>query len=529
METLTAAIDTVIITDEGKIIRKGLEDLTSRPINYIRGRTDITEISPKYSSKSIMNVIFQELEPDKDDRENQLKEPPAEEKPTEETPVEETSTEEKPTEEKPTEEKPTTTTNDWINPDSINVAVNLLAKRKNGPTIYYDKHGNGVAYNKVTPDNINDLYLDKAGKKPLIDVMKTIKDSMAKRKAQITKQAALFGEDIDKESKEVLTEAPIITLNDKDIMNPANLDFRRKIADAQAEEDAAKEAERAEEERAVYRRKYGKVTSILEDGLKNSKDSTDILEDINSILVPARDECDTVGGEIVRAMMRILYRWYNDGDRFYQGYGLETAGGSASYLANHIESIEKSIDHLLQDYDYSYDEDDDKYEQFIKEMTNNVIDYLRNNENIMFTPNVEDSREWDTDYLEENQPKYEYELPISDDIRTLVDNQILTAWDLNEYVDNWMDWNNAYAGASCSRPWSQYSAEVTVVDLTKDGLDELEQTFRKNGRFSDERVEEFWSELVDEHRDELEDDMDYEDSYEEEDDYNTEIDTDDDI
>ena len=164
-----------------------------------------------------------------------------------------------------------------------------------------------------------------------------------------------------------------------------------------------------------------------------------------------------------------------------------------------------------------------------EEMTNNVIDYLRSNENVMFTPNVEDSREWDTDYLEENQPKYEYELPSSDDIRTLVDNQVLTAWDLNEYVEDWMGWNGVYAGASCSRPWSHYSDTVTVVDLTKDGLGELEYTFRKNGRFSEEAVEEFWRDLVDEHRDELESEDDYEDSYDEEPEYDTDIDTDDDI
>ena len=537
MKMLAKAIDTVIITPQGKIIRRGLEDLSKHPINYIRGRTDLTDIAPKYSSKilQLVNQAVSKTFEDEDEtpREETRTEPRAEE-PT--TPPDTTSDKPETTSDKPettgtapVESAPDSSTS-WVTHESIQAAVTLLAKRKNGPTIYYDKAGNSVRYDKVTVDNVNDLFVDKEGKQPLVDVMKSIKDKMAQRKAQIVKQAALFGEDVNKEDKEILTEAPIITLDDNDINNPSEVDFRKKISQAQAKEDAAKEAERAEAERAIYRRKYGKVTSVLEDGLKNGKDSTDILEDINSILVPARDECDTVAGEIVRAMMRILYRWYNDGDRFYQGYGLETVGGSASYLASQIKSIEKLIDHLLQDYDYSYD-NDDKYEQFIIEMTDNVVDYLRNNENAIFTPNVEDSREWDAEYLEENQPRYEYELPISDDISTLVDNQIITAWDLNEYVDDWMGWNSVYDGAECSRPWSQYSAEVTVENLTKDGLGELEYTFQKNGHFSDEAVDEFWKDLVDEHRDELEDedDMDYEDSYDDEEDYSTDIDVDDEV
>ena len=531
MVDLAKAIDTVVINPNGYLVRRGLEVLPKDKIPYIRGRDDILNIPENKSSKAIFErSIFSsgDKEDSSVDTASTVDASVTTDTTSASIPTDTTVDSKERIEDETTPVTATSGDKDYINPDSIKVTSTLLAKRKGGSAIYYTKDGKIVSYKDITPENASSIYLDKEGKVSFADALKQMKDKMKQRKAQITKQAALFGEDMDMENKEVLTEAPIITLNDKDIMNPGNIDFRRKIADAQAEEDAIKAEEKAEEERAIYRRKYGKATSVLEDGLKNGKSSENILEDLNSILVPARDECDTVGGEICRAMMRILYRWYNDGDRFYQGYGLETAGSSASYLANHIESIEKLISHLLEDYDYSYDEDN-KYEQFIKEMTDDVIDYLRNNEKVMFTPNIEDSRDWDTSYLEENQPTYEYELPSSDDIRTLVDNQVLTAWDLNDYVDDWMGWNTIYEGASCSRPWSHYSAEVTVVDLTREGLTKLEQTFRKNGRFSEEAVEEFWQELVDEHRDELESEYDYEDSYDEESDYDTDIDTDDDI
>ena len=39
--------------------------------------------------------------------------------------------------------------------------------------------------------------------------------------------------------------------------------------------------------------------------------------------------CETVGGEIIRAINRLGYRWWNDGDKFFVGYGVETCGSDA--------------------------------------------------------------------------------------------------------------------------------------------------------------------------------------------------------
>jgi hypothetical protein len=51
-----------------------------------------------------------------------------------------------------------------------------------------------------------------------------------------------------------------------------------------------------------------------------------------SKLVPLDGNCDTVEGETLRAINRIIYRWYNDGDYFYKGYGIKTAGAAHAYL-----------------------------------------------------------------------------------------------------------------------------------------------------------------------------------------------------
>ena len=56
------------------------------------------------------------------------------------------------------------------------------------------------------------------------------------------------------------------------------------------------------------------------------------LESLFEQLVPAEGPADTVAGEVVRAVNRIVYRAWNDCDMFYQGYGIETVGPAYMYL-----------------------------------------------------------------------------------------------------------------------------------------------------------------------------------------------------
>ena len=48
--------------------------------------------------------------------------------------------------------------------------------------------------------------------------------------------------------------------------------------------------------------------------------------------VPQSGQSETVGGEVLRAMTRIIYRFYNDGDMAGRGYGNETVNSSNRYL-----------------------------------------------------------------------------------------------------------------------------------------------------------------------------------------------------
>ena len=51
-------------------------------------------------------------------------------------------------------------------------------------------------------------------------------------------------------------------------------------------------------------------------------------------LVPTSGNAKTIEGEMVRAINRIIYRAYNDGDYFWEGYGIESVAPALSFLVN---------------------------------------------------------------------------------------------------------------------------------------------------------------------------------------------------
>jgi len=51
-------------------------------------------------------------------------------------------------------------------------------------------------------------------------------------------------------------------------------------------------------------------------------------------LVPSMGNAGTMEGEILRAINKIVYRYYNDGDRYFEGYGCETAGPCHAFLVD---------------------------------------------------------------------------------------------------------------------------------------------------------------------------------------------------
>lgn len=75
-----------------------------------------------------------------------------------------------------------------------------------------------------------------------------------------------------------------------------------------------------------------KVLTSLNESLEE-KDISGMFDIIFDAYVPKTGKASTVGGEYARAVSKILYVFYDKGDVFYMGDGLNsTAGNAASYL-----------------------------------------------------------------------------------------------------------------------------------------------------------------------------------------------------
>lgn len=291
-------------------------------------------------------------------------------------------------------------------------------------------------------------------------------------------------------NESLLMEAPRISFDDADLMNPDSIDFKSMIKKAQDREDAEAAARANADKVAELKDTADKALA----NMASFEDWEDQIDCLHSDVVPNEGKAESLGGELVRAIVRIIYRDRNDGDKFFQGYGLETCGSSAMFLYNN--GFDTQIDHIIENAG-RYEDDDDAYSDAINKLGQLVLDRIQNEPELLTTLNDVDSRDVDYTYIEEQQPTYDFEFYGSDDIVELVDAEILNSWKLKEYVEQQLEWNSACRGCEVERPWTHYDHSVQVTGLTRDGLDYVEQEL-----FND--PDSFWQDLVDEYSDELE-------------------------
>jgi hypothetical protein len=151
---------------------------------------------------------------------------------------------------------------------------------------------------------------------------------------------------------------------------------------------------------------------------------------ITGELMPARGPADTLEGEMLRAVNKIVYRYYNDGDYWYQGYGCETAGPAAAFLSDvHVIDRDVSFLTLVNDSD---GRTGNSYEIALFALLQAVVKHVeaKNLRNDLtpnpeldepldsWTPNLK-KRKWDMlQYDAKYEPEYEddwYDDPYEDD------------------------------------------------------------------------------------------------------------------
>tara|TARA_B100000963_G_scaffold69630_2_gene57994 strand:- start:9398 stop:11266 length:1869 start_codon:yes stop_codon:yes gene_type:complete len=125
-------------------------------------------------------------------------------------------------------------------------------------------------------------------------------------------------------------------------------------------------------------------------------------------LVPSSGNSDFIEGEILRAINRIVYRWYNDGDFFYKGYGAETAGPAHAFLtqSGEIDSTLRST--LTQIFNKAIGAPEDGYERLLKFALEKILDYIESKEG-NYTKSNEDMFNYESEFEDEEDDYDDYD------------------------------------------------------------------------------------------------------------------------
>lgn len=246
--------------------------------------------------------------------------------------------------------------------------------------------------------------------------------------------------------------------------------------------DIAKERDEYEKEmssRAKYQELANTVLTRVHEMYEQESSTEEILQYMFDELVPDHGKCETVAGEMVRAMMMVLVSdtWYDE--------DYEDAASSVEYLVDYIESLRDEFESTATRGMTGTD-----YNDAIVNITNKLVDYLMDNEHYFTEANEEDSRNYTKEWVKEFIPTFDIEIPVSEKLREFVEAGKVDSWRLKSYVEDALSYDSAYEGAETSTPWSHYDTTVTVEKLNRDGYAQLKNTVN-----NESDLEYFWLDL----------------------------------
>ena len=126
-------------------------------------------------------------------------------------------------------------------------------------------------------------------------------------------------------------------------------------------------------------------------------------------LVPNSGASETIQGELIRAINKLVYRWYNDGDYFYKGYGAETAGPAHAFLTSSSEIPSSLRSTLNQIFSKAIGASEDGYERLIKFALEKIVDYVESVPEDEYTPLEMEMYDYDSEFQDEEEEEDDYD------------------------------------------------------------------------------------------------------------------------
>lgn len=225
----------------------------------------------------------------------------------------------------------------------------------------------------------------------------------------------------------------------------------------------------------------------VQDIISNIQTSSNPIETAFDLLVPPSGPADSKAGEIVRAMMRILYRDYNDGDLFYDGYGVETCGPAVAYLCDMISELYEDFGNIA-----SLGLEEDDYTEAIQDIAHRIIEIICKNPSWFTENNTKNYQSYSKDFISENswESSYDIEITIPDVIIDYLDADYITEYDLESTFELWLSDIDPNTSA-----WVEVNLgtdSVMFYNLSKDAYEELEAS-------GDSWMDQYSEELIDEY------------------------------
>lgn len=205
-----------------------------------------------------------------------------------------------------------------------------------------------------------------------------------------------------------------------------------------------------------------------EEIINKIRESDKPLQTAFELLVPDEGKADTEAGEIVRAANRLLYRAYNDGDVFYDGYGIETCADAVAYLCDRIPEVVEKFN-AIADRQLEGEEYTTMLENIIDDY---VISYIERNVDLVTTPNKSDYTQYDgKQFVEDNdwQPRFDFESSLPDNVLDLLRKGVITRKDIQSEIQYWTFEEKPEVNID------RYN--VYISGLTKNDYEELDNNF----------------------------------------------------
>ena len=172
------------------------------------------------------------------------------------------------------------------------------------------------------------------------------------------------------------------------------------------------------------------IVSILEDEDLNSYDK---LDELHEILVPGTGNAGTVAGELIRAIVRIIYRSSNDGDVFYEGYGIDTCGNAAAYIINTMKKYNYDVYPKFEEIALKGLEDED-YDDSIIDIGTEILDLLNNKLDELLEKSNDDMYKTSKSIIKSLQPLYDAFIAMPNDVIKAYKGYIISEDDIIEEI-----------------------------------------------------------------------------------------------